>query len=298
MKTNIALLIFFLIIALWAGIAFWGSSTSKPLEISWKIASQTPLIFGVIPYDAEQSLAHEFSSLSIYLHKHLGREVKLMVASSYKSLGQLLDTGNVEIARFSLASYERSHDASNWEILCWPVISGKVFSRGIIVTSANGPVHTLEDLQGKHFAFVDPYSETGCIKAKSLFKARGIEPLTFFSKISFSGNHSASLNGVRTGLYDAAVVVETSLPKSNLKSEDESFAQEIRILGFTEWIMTDPIVVRKDMSAELKSKLKDLFVKMKDHELGASVAADLKSSSSVDRFLAEDEALKLLPPDE
>ncbi|MFZ2956703.1 MAG: phosphate/phosphite/phosphonate ABC transporter substrate-binding protein [Candidatus Ozemobacteraceae bacterium] len=302
MKTNIALLIFLLIIGLWSGVTFFGShpsgATSVPFGITWRVASQAPLIFGVIPYGTDQALAQEFTPLSTYLRRHLGREVKLMVASSYKSLGRLLDSGDVEIARFSAIPYEMFNTANQWEVLCRPVVSGKVFSRGVIVTTAKGPILTLEALQGKHFAFVDPYSGTGCIKAKAFFQAKGIDPLTFFGRISFSGNHSASLNGLRTGLYDGAAVFENALTGSSSGSRVTNPGEEVRRLGFTEWILTDPIVIRKSMPSELKENLKDLFVNMKDREFGASVAAELKSLRNYDGFLAEEEIRNLLPPKE
>lgn len=300
MRTHPALKVFLVILLALAGVSSVGRAAADdgrpPLQLTWTVASATPLIFGVIPTASDLTLSQEFAPLAAYLGHHLKCGVKLVVAQNYPALAGLLDSGEVEIARFSAISYETLNRADRWEVLCRPMISGKVFSRGVFVSLASGPVRTLEDLRGKRFAFVEPTSGSGFVKAREFLKGKGIDPLTFFGHITFSGNHSASLNGLRAGLYEGVVVYENAWGKH--LAEAASAPEDLCRLGFTDWILTDPIVVRKDMPLERKKALVDLFVNMRDRELGASASAELKEFRDYDGYLAEEEIRKLAPPKE
>jgi len=46
---------------------------------------------------------------------------------------------------------------------------------------------------------------------------------------------------------------------------------EFRRLAHTDWVLTDPFVVRKDMSPERKNALRVLFVHMREREGGREV---------------------------
>ncbi len=299
MRATVILLFLVALLGLGALLRFSGAGpvpASLPLEITWQVASQAPLIFGVIPYDTDQGLAQEFAPLLRYFRKHLGQEVRLQVAPSYDALGTLLDEGKVEIARFSQVPFETFNAENRWEALCRTIVNGTIYSRGVFVVPAGSTAQTLEELKGKHFAFVDPYSGTGCIRAREFLLGRGLDPITHFGRVSYSGNHQASLSGLRSGLYDGAVVYENALPQSEPATATGSASTGFRRLGHTDWVLTDPFVVRRDMPPERKSALRDLFVHIREREGGAEAADELRTLRHCDGFIAETDVASFPPP--
>lgn len=299
MRAIVIVVVFVALLGLGALLNFSGAGpvpASSPLEITWQVASQPPLVVGVIPYDTDQGLAQEFAPLLRYFRRHLGQEVRLQVAPSYDALGTLLDEGKIEIARFSQVPFEIFNAGNRWEALCRTIVKGTIYSRGVFVVPDRAPVRTLEELRGKHFVFVDPFSGTGCIKAREALLSRGLDPITHFGRVSYSGNHQASLSGLRSGLYDGAVVYENALPQSEPLATTGSAAIEFRRLGHTDWVLTDPFVVRRDMPPERKNALRELFVHMREREGGPEAADELRTLRNCDGFIAETDVASFPPP--
>ncbi len=53
---------------------------------------------------------------------------------------------------------------------------------------------------------------------------------------------------------------------------------EFQRLAHTDWVLTDPFVVRKDMSPERKNVLRVLFVHMREREGGREVTCPHRSN--------------------
>lgn len=101
---------------------------------------------------------------------------------------------------------------------------------GLIVVSSASPHQTLEDLKGTAFAYVDRNSGSGFHYPNRLFKSRGIDPLTFFSRVVFTNSHDQSLHGVKHGHYAAAAVYEKLLKQAMLTMHQNETGQKILAL--------------------------------------------------------------------
>lgn len=281
----ITLLIMTGTLCLWKlGTALTGQSDS--LEITWEIAGKPTLVLGVIPYVSNDSIRKELNPLIAYLAAHLDRPVQLVIATDYERLKKLLDYGKVHLAWFSSTSYDKLNTENAWEVTCRPVRSGSVFHRGIIITQASGTVKTLFDLRGKTFAYVDRNSGTGFIYPNHIFIEHGIDPLSFFGKVVFTGNHTNSIDGVLDGTYDAAAVF-------NLFIENQQYQPKLAsltILYETNLLLNDPIVVRKDMDSDLKKRLADYLVNMASFPDGLPVLEHLQNVRKWENFISEENA--------
>ncbi|HNV68596.1 MAG TPA: phosphate/phosphite/phosphonate ABC transporter substrate-binding protein [Candidatus Ozemobacteraceae bacterium] len=311
------LLIVFVVLAA-VTIGFWWNRTSDPeaIRITWEIASAPPLIMGVIPYLPEQLLKREFHALTGYLSKNLHREVQLNFAVDYESLGRLLDLGKVQLAWFSANSFESLNRENRWESICRPLREGAVRHRGAIVVREGSGIRTLAELRGRRFAYVDRHSGTGFVMPNQLFRAEGIDPLRFFSEVTFTGNHSTSISGVLSGAYDAAAVYDVysghALWALDLKTQKtipvpvssespvvmeashtrlvpgSGFAHEgLFCIAFTEWLLNDPVAVRRDMDATFKEQIRDLLVNMKKYPGGSEVLQELSQLRKWNGFIDE-----------
>ncbi len=311
------------------GICLYRAMTTDPdtIQITWEIAPAPPLIMGVIPYLPEQMLKREFRSLTQYLARNLGRDVQLNFAIDYESLGKLLDLDKIQIAWFSSNSFDALKGEKPWQALCRPLRDGAVRHRGAIIVREDSGIKTLADLRGKRFAYVDPHSGTGFVMPNRLFRSQNIDPLRFFSEVTFTGNHSTSISGVLQGQYDAAAVYDVysshslpdeeqsqqgastatasidalSSPAATLPLPDETFsgsgsaAKGLFCVDFTDWLLNDPVVVRSDMDLELKERIRELLVHMNAYPGGREVLAELSVLRKWNGFIDERQVVASWP---
>jgi phosphonate transport system substrate-binding protein len=140
-----------------------------------------------------------------------------------------------------------------------------------------------EDMAGKTFAFNDPNSTSGYLVPSTFFMMEmSVDPKKYFSKVTFSGSHEASILAVANKKVEVA---STNLPDLNqLTREGKVPRGALRVIWVSKLIPNDPIVVRKDMPASLRSAITESLTTMKARSpetfkeigawLGGFVAAD------------------------
>jgi phosphonate transport system substrate-binding protein len=282
----LALAILLLIIA----AASW-TSPITPIPVELVIEKTPALNFGVIPYLPPEALREQLQPVLDYLALKLQRPVLLNVAADYRNLGRLLDLGKVDIAWFSHASFMQLHPGDTWEVLCRPEQDGKVVYQGLIITRTDQPYQTIADLRGTVFAYVDRYSGSGFLYPNLLFHRQGIDPLTFFRKVEFTRSHQSSIDGVLSGLFDAAAVYSIN----SIAKNPENLAK-IRFLAATDPIPTDPLVVRKAVAPPTRELWRQTLIGMHLDPDGKRFMAALATSRGATRFVGEDDVQKLLKP--
>jgi phosphonate transport system substrate-binding protein len=119
-----------------------------------------------------------------------------------------------------------------------------------------------EDMAGKTFAFNDPNSTSGYLVPSAFFMMEmGVDPKKYFSKVTFSGSHEASILAVAN---KKAEVASTNLPDlQQLTREGKVPRGALRVIWVSKLIPNDPIVVRKDMPASLRSAIQESLTTMK-----------------------------------
>lgn len=285
MKKILTLLCIIILVTI---IYFAVSSPIKTIHLTPKIIKPVSLNFGAIPFVQPKMLRQYISPIYEYLGEKLNKPTKLSIVSDYEALGRLLKLKKIQIALFSQTSYSMQENKENWEVLCRPIQKGKLVYQGYIVVRNDSQINSIFGLKGKTFAYVDRMSGSGFIYPNKLFKANGISPLSFFNKVVFSHSHLTSFNGVIDGKYDAASVFSTEL-----FSNDET-ASKIKIIATTEPIPNDPVVVRKDMPSELKSKIKAALTSMHETKEGQPYIKRLTVARGITRYVAEEEVQALI----
>jgi phosphonate transport system substrate-binding protein len=140
-----------------------------------------------------------------WLSRAVGRDVKLVIPTSYAATVEAVGNGSVDLAHFgglaylkAQAHYGVSAQAQRFE--------DRAFHALFITASPE--IKTLADLRGKTFAFGDVISTSGhLIPAKELLEAR-IDPTKDLS-VRFTGNHTATALAVNAGQVAAGGIDET-----------------------------------------------------------------------------------------
>jgi two-component system sensor histidine kinase TtrS len=99
---------------------------------------------------------------------------------------------------------------------------------GVIFTSADSQVHSMNDLAKIRLAAVDETSLGGYLTACREFRAVGLEQLCRPQQVEFLGSHDAVLQAVLQGRF-AAGIVRTGILEAFM-AQDAGFVQKIRVI--------------------------------------------------------------------
>ncbi len=262
------------------------AQTPGPLILEPVIEKVPPVYMGVIPFLPPDKLREQISPVYSYLEKKLGRPVLLTTVSDYESLARLLELKKVHIAWFSHASFEKLRGERRWQVVCRPMQNGSVIYSGQIIVKRESPFNSLEDLQGKTFAYVDRFSGSGFYFPNLLFSELKIRPLDFFNRVCFTGSHRNSIVGVLDGTYQAAAVFSAGL----VEKSDEN----LRVLARTGPIPNDPFVVREDLEAGLKKRIEEAMLGMHEDPEGIAHIGILKKLRGTEKFVSEAEVQAII----
>ena len=233
-----------------------------------------PLRFGTLPILAPQELEKALMPLTDYLSEHLSREIEIIVAQDYADMAKMSRLGRLDLAWID-------GGGKAMRSLCQVVAKGRGYYQGIIISRRDGPVKKLDDLRGKHFAFVDRNSSSGFIYPNKVLTKAGLSPLQDFSEISFAGSHSQCLAGVLTGNYDGAAMSDIVL--TNPKSKDNA-AKFTTILARTEVIYPYPISISQALDKELGQKVLALLLSLPESAKGKAILEKLGERLNIRHF--------------
>ncbi|MBI3038295.1 PhnD/SsuA/transferrin family substrate-binding protein [bacterium] len=100
------------------------------------------------------------------------------------------------------------------------------------------------------------------------------------------------ITGAFSGEYDAAAIYDSF---GNSASDSPSLSN-VTVLARTDWILNDPLVVRKDMDPKFKANLKNLLINMADFEGGKEVIEAFSRQRKFSGFTPEEKVQKATPP--
>lgn len=247
----------------------------------------TKLTISTTPYLDPQTLQQSLTPLAQYLSGKLGVPVEIVRAENYGHLGELMKTGKVDLGSFSPLSYVR---ARNGEPALQPVVNfisdGAATSAGYIVVRADSPVNTLEELQGRSFAYVDPSSTSGYLYPRALLRSKNLDANALFSRTLFTGNHEASLQAVYDRKVDAAAIFQGALPALSRSRGIDPLS--FRIIAKTMRTPKDIFCARARLPPEVVTQLRRALLAISARtEEGRRVLSPL----NVNGFIPADDAL-------
>lgn len=241
---------------------------------AWLAAVVTPshgagtVNMGLVPSEDPRVVIQDNQVLLEHLEGALGMSVKPFVAADYNGVIEALRAKKLDIAFLGPFSYVLATTVADVEAFVLPETEKQGASyKAIIVARKDHGYRNLADLKGKTFAFVDPSSTSGHLFPKAGLIRAGFDPDKHFSRVIFSGGHDASVLAVHFGKVEAAAVadalLEAAITKGAVKRED------MQVLWTSPPIPGAPMVMRKDLPAELRAKLRKAFADAREMNWGA-----------------------------
>ena len=215
-----------------------------------------PLLLGRPPHLSTVTRA-EYEPLAAHLAEAIGHRIEVRVPGSYTEVVDLLVAGKLDMALLTPLTYVEAHRrVPNLRLLVSLLGEGSPKYRGYIVTKLGGKVHSVADLKGKRFAFVDRGSASGYLFPAAHLLDAGIDPEKDFAKVVFVGDHPTVVHDVVAGKVDGGAISSTTF--NHLRSE--SLGSKLEIIAKTDWIPLDAFVAQGSLPESVATKLQAALI--------------------------------------
>lgn len=259
----------------------------------------TEITLGIIPTESSSGAMKGFEPFRADMEKALGIPVKLFIAPDYAGVIEAMRFNKVHIAWFGNKSAIEAVNRASGEVFVQTVdVTGNPGYWSLIVVHKDSPYQNIDEIirDGKNLTFGngDPNSTSGyLIPTYYIWGQRGIDPTKHF-KLVRSANHETNLMAVANKQVDFATNNTENWDKFAQAHPDQ--IKNVRAIWKSPLIPSDPMVWRKDLPKEMKSKIKGFFLAYgrigadKEKEL-----AVLKNMSSGWAPFQDSSNLQLLP---
>jgi phosphonate transport system substrate-binding protein len=227
-------------------------------------AQQQVLTVGLIPSEDSRAMIANSQAMMDMLSKALGMPVKPFVAADYNGVIEALRSKRLDVAYLGPFSYVLGATIAPIEAFAVAETkkAGRTFYHSQIVAHKDSGIKTVQDLKGRTFAFVDPSSTSGHLFPKAGLMKAGFDPDKDFGRVIFSGSRDSSAIAVQNKKVDAAAIadriLDAAVSKGLVKRED------LVEVWKSEPIPESPTVWRRDLSADLKKRVQEAFLQVKD----------------------------------
>lgn len=226
--------------------------------------AQQVLTVGLIPSEDSRAMIVNSQAMMDMLSKALGFAVKPFVAADYNGVIEALRSRRLDVAYLGPFSYVLGTTVADIEAFAVAETkkAGRTFYYSQIVAHKDSGIKAVGDLKGKTFAFVDPSSTSGHLFPKAGLLKAGFNADKDFGRVIFSGSHDSSAIAVQNKKVEAAAIadriLDAAVAKGLVKRED------LVEVWKSDPIPESPTVWRKDLPADLKTRVQAAFLQVKD----------------------------------
>ena len=224
------------------------------------------ITFALLSTESAPEITRRWAPMLAHLEKDLGIKVKVTTATDYRGTIEALKFKKAELGWLGPKAYVEASNNNYANVE--PMVqvraqNGSLGYRSCLIVHAESDIFTPEDIGGKSFAFNDPNSTSGYLLPMTFFLTEmAIDPKKHFSKLTFSGSHEASILAVANKKVEVA---STNLPDmQQLTREGKVPRSALRVIWVSKLIPNDPVVVRKDLPASLKSAVQESLMTMRE----------------------------------
>jgi phosphonate transport system substrate-binding protein len=219
--------------------------------------------FGIISTESTQNLKQDWGVLLEDMQKRVGVKVNAFFAPDYAGIIEAQRFNKVQVAWYGNKSGMEAADRANAEVFAQQLAEdGSIGYWSYLIVHKDSPLNSLEDVKREAknlmLGYGDPNSTSGFLVPGYYAMAQnGLDPKTSF-KLMRSANHETNLISVASKQVDVATNNNESIEKFARRNPDK--AKDIKVIWKSPLIPSDPIMYRKDLHPELKTRIKGFFV--------------------------------------
>jgi len=221
-------------------------------------AETTELNFGVVSTEASTNLKNIWEPYFEAMAKGTGLKINGFYASDYAGVIEAMRFNKVQVARFGNKSAMEAVNRSNGALFALAVdVDGAAGYWSHLIVHKDSPLQNLDDVlkcdKSLNFGIGDPNSTSGFLVPISyIFAANNIEPKTCFKTVR-NASHEANDMAVANKQVDVATSNDKSLRRLEMTAPDAR--KSIRVIWTSPLITNDPLVWRKDLAADIKTRI-------------------------------------------
>lgn len=249
-------------ISITLGLATVGC-TFKKAEVG---TAENPVKLFFVPSVDAKVIDSNSKIMKEWLEKNTPYKFEIKIPQSYIAVIEAFGSKGADVAALNTSGYIKAHEKYGAEARLIVLRHGKKTYQSQFIAK-KGRFKTLSDLEGKRVAFVDAASMSGYLLPLKMLQDAGVklggDPIFAMKhdnvvSMVYQGQTDAGATfysppDEKEGIQDARRLVRTQYP---------DVEEKIEIVQLTDEIPNDPIVFRKDLPEELKSKLTDAFLAM------------------------------------
>lgn len=218
----------------------------------------------LIPEENPSKIIQTNQEFKAYLEKATGKKVELIVTLDYSAMFEAARFGRIDMGYYGPMPYVMARTRANIEPVAVLVSNGAPTYLGCIIASKAGGVKTLADVRGKTFGFTDPASTAGHLLSRTMMLNLGMVAGKDY-QYQFLNGHDALVLAVQNNRVQAGATT-CPLLESFIKRGIVD-ASKFEVIGHTAPIPNYPWAVRSDLSPELKDKLRQALLNLKDPKI-------------------------------
>lgn len=215
----------------------------------------------------------KYKYLLDYIGEEMGVSIEIIQKQSYQEVDRMLKSGEVDIAFICSLSYVLGLKGQYIVDVAAPVVKGKALYKSYTIVNKNSVFEKLEDLDGKKFAYTDPYSYTGRLSILNQLYQKGYSLTDFFADTFFTYSHDYSVKAVELGIVDGATV--DGVLFDQLQKEKPELSSQVRIIGTGAEAGTPPVVASRFADSQFVEEFSSVLLNLQNVKEGKEILKEL-----------------------
>ena len=231
--------------------------TKKEAQIG---SAERPVQFFLLPSVENEILEQSGAAIKSYLEQHTPYKFKIGVPTNYISVIEAFGSKRADVASLNTFGYLLAHKKYGVEVKLTIERSGESKYQSAIIVNTKSKIGSLNELNNKKFAYVDPTSSSGYILPAKLLKDAGVK----LKETVFAQRHDNVISMVYQGQVDAGAIYysppisgEIQDARRLVRSQYKDVEKKIQIIGLSQQIPNDAIVFRSDLPQEIKEAVSE-----------------------------------------
>ncbi len=245
------------------------------------------LTFAIIPTEETVAELQLYKPVTDRMARLTGKKIEFFMPTSYASVVEAMLNGFVDVAVLGPYSYiiAAAKDPRIEVFATYAKRPGHLQEEGpgykaALISKKGSKFTSIESLKGAVLGLTDPGSTSGNLLPRVVFtKVIGAGLEDYFGKVVYTGSHELSTVAVAQGKVDAAFVATHRF--DNVVNKGEVRLEDFNVLWMSPAIPQDPFVYRNTLCDDLKAKIRETFLGLKDEPEAKAFLDNVKSDTFV-----------------
>ncbi len=236
--------------------------TFKKAEVGSK---ENPIKLFFVPSVDAKVIDSNSKIMQKWLEANTPYKYEIKIPQSYIAVIEAFGSKGADVAALNTSGYIKANEKYGAEARLIVIRNGKKTYQSQFIAK-KGRFKNLKELEGKRVAFVDAASMSGYLLPLKMLHDAGIklggDPI-------FAMKHDNVVSMVYQGQTDAGATFYSPPDDRGIqdarhlvRTQYPDIEQKVEILQLTDEIPNDPIVFRKDLPEDVKTKITDAFLEM------------------------------------